>query len=235
MALVTLAAMFRDSANYLPRYFAQVAALRAALAERGDQLFLVWVWGDCIDATPQLLTGYLDTLDCEAVLRECHHGVKDYGHTQHPLRFRALAQVGNVLLSIIPADTDTLLYVESDLIWEPADLLALQTDTKQPAVALAFPMLLRADTAVFYDIWAYRIADRQFNTHWPYHRVLQDTDADLVELSGGGSCAVLRNGAWQAAQEIGFSTWDLWPGLVRSLRDSGHKSWLDRRVTVWHP
>jgi len=235
MAMITLAAMFRDSANYLPRYFAQVAALRDALAERGDTLFLAWVWGDCTDATPQLLTGYLDTLGHEAALWECHHGTKDYGHTQHPLRFRALARVANKVLDAVPPDTDALLYVESDLIWKPADLLALLADTQLPEVAIAFPMLLRADTAVFYDIWAYRIADRQFNARWPYQRALQDTDADLVELSGGGSCAALRAGAWQAAQKLGFSTWDLWPGLVRSLRDRGYKSWLDRRVTVWHP
>jgi hypothetical protein len=197
-------------------------------------LALAWVWGDCVDATEAALSAYLDGIGCEAVLREYSHGLSDYGHTQHPLRFRALAGVGNALLAAVPEDAGALLHVESDLIWQPADLLALLADIQQPSVALAFPMLMKHGTSTFYDIWAYRIGEKPFTLHWPYHAALVH-EGDMFVLSGAGSCAAVRHDALLAAKEIGFDAWDLWPGLVRALGRRGLTAWLDRRVTVWHP
>jgi len=235
MARIALGTAFRDSTPYLLDYFAQVTALRDTITARGDQLIPAWVWGDCCDATSQWLETYLDNLGCEAYLLEHTHGGKDYGHTQHPLRFQELAGVGNAVLSQVPPDVNVLLYVESDLLWRDADLLTLVDDLLQSDIALALPMVLRSDTSIFYDIWAYRIQERKFSPRWPYHPVLCESEPRFVELSGGGSAIAMTGETARLTQAIGFEAWDLWPGLLRALRVYGKRAWLDREVTIYHP
>lgn len=236
MAQVSLVSAFRDAAGYIPRYFAQAHALDRALAAQGDDLHLALVWGDSTDTTADDLSDGIDAhgFTLRASLMAHHHGVRPLGSIVSPLRFRCLAGLANVMLSLVDDSTDVLLYIESDLMWDAPTILALMADLSEPDVAVAFPMVMCKHTQRFYDIWAYRINERPFTANWPYHAALTQGQR-LVELSGAGSCAVMNRTAWRAARAVGFQAWDLWPGVVRDLRGQGIKSYLDTQLVVRHP
>jgi len=236
---VCLASCFRDSMEYIGRYFDQATALRDALAARGDSLHLALVYGDCVDDT----AAWLDAI-CkepasvrfkpgEITVTEHATGLPYFGQRQSPERFRVLAGVGNAVLANVPPDADVMVYAESDLIWEPEAALALIADLALPDVALAFPMVFIKGTTRFYDTWAYRVGEKPFNPFWPHHPAL--VGGGLVELTGAGSFAVVGQPALADLLRIGFPAWDCWPGLTRALAAEGWRSWVDTRVTVWHP
>ena len=232
---VALCSAFRDSEDYLARYFDQVAALRDTLAARGDNLHLALVYGDCEDATPDNIGRMIAETGLAATVVEHSHNQPDYGHTQNPERFKALAGVANAMLAAVPADSEALIYAESDLIWQPKAALELLADLERPEISLAFPMLMIKGKPQFYDIWAYRINHKLLNPWWPYHPALANGCGRYVELTGAGSFAAVRQPALAAMQRVGFGSWDLWPGVVRALAAEGFRSWLDTEVTVWHP
>jgi hypothetical protein len=231
---VCLCSAFRDSDEYLARYFGQAAALRDALAARGDALRLALVYGDCKDGTAGGLRRHVGNLGLAADVVEHSHGNPDRGHTQNPARFRALAGVATAMLRAAPEESDALVYAESDLIWTPDAILALLDDLERPEIALAFPMLMINQTRRFYDIWAYRVGNTLLNPYWPFHPALANGHR-YVELTGAGSCAAMLRPAFLAARRLGFPPWDCWPGLVRALAVEGFRSWVDTQVTVWHP
>lgn len=233
-----LTSSFRDSASipgYLDTYFRQAGALRDILQTRGDDLGLALVWGDCVDDTGAQLAQRMAQAGLDGYLRELSHGQKDRGHTQNPMRFKALAAVANAMLATVPEDADALLYAESDLLWAPEAALALLADLAIPNVSLAFPMVMIKGLAQFYDIWAYRIREKLFTPWWPYHLDLANGHGPLHELTGAGSFAVVSKAALPALRRNGFPEWDVWPGLVRALAADGYKSFLDTRVEVFHP
>ena len=235
MARITLASAFRDSVKYLPRYFAQIEDLRAGLEARGDTLNLALIYGDCVDHTAEALYYMAAPIGCVTNIAEHSHGGRNLGSVITPMRFKALAGVGNALLKLVPDEADALLYVESDLIWQAIDLLTLLDDLQTPEVSLAFPMVMAYNSRRFYDIWAYRVGNASFRPDWPYHKSLANGGPDLIELSGAGSCAAIRGDAVPTMKQIGFQAWGIWPELVKNLGQAGYRSWLDRRVTIWHP
>ena len=235
MARITLTSAFRDSVKYLPRYFAQIENLRAGLEARGDTLSLALIYGDCVDHTAEALYYMAAPIGCVTNIAEHSHGGRNLGSVITPMRFKALAGVGNALLKLVPDEADALLYVESDLIWQAIDLLTLLDDLQTPEVSLAFPMVMAYNSRRFYDIWAYRVGNASFRPDWPYHKSLANGGPDLIELSGAGSCAAIRGDAVPTMKQIGFQAWGIWPELVKNLGQAGYRSWLDRRVTIWHP
>jgi hypothetical protein len=236
VARITLTSAFRNSSDYLPRYFAQIEGLRAGLEGRGDTLDLALIYGDCVDHTAEALYYMAAASGCTAAIAEHSHGGRHLGSIITPMRLRALAGVGNAMLELVPDEADALLYVESDLIWTAADLLALLDDLQTPQVNLAFPMVMASGEHRFYDTWAYRIGATSFQRYWPYHKALADgVPGDLVELSGAGSCAAVRGDTVPTMKQIGFQAWGVWPDLVKTLGQAGYRAWLDPRVTIWHP
>lgn len=225
---VTLCSAFRNATPYLNRYLWQVDGLYEVLEVQGHQLRFVWGEGDSTDTTLESLRFKQEHVSWPITIVDCTHGGPIYGSIESWQRFKQLSHVGNVIWAAIPKDTDAVLYVESDLIWEPATLVKLlDALVIYPAVA---PMVMDSPPAgTFYDVWGFRRGEMRFTKRWPHHVDLVD-DTPL-QLDSAGSCMALR---WKLAQWLSFPE-DCFVGFCRLLYEQGGELWLDPTLTVHHP
>lgn len=224
--MIVLSSIFRDSTDYLDRYFEQVNTLR----EKLDEPFkLIIAEGDSTDGTyEQLVHRCQDYRLPAVVLREDHGGPK-FGSENHPQRWRQIAQVCNAVMRRVTEEKpDRFVYVESDLVW-PVDtiLVVLEDLDVYPAVA---PMSMHGPSGLFWDTWGHMRNGRQFEHEPPYHPYLGD--GRFVELNSAGSCFALRG---ELVPDVRFSPADCIRGVGRTIREAGGKLWLDRSVDVIHP
>jgi len=223
---VTLCSSFRNSCEYLQRYFAQIHALDTALHDRGHTLRFVWGEGDSTDDT--LKTLQAATYRFKAAITDCTHGGPAFGSIESQQRFQQLAYVGNQIWAAIPDDTDAVIYVESDLIWEPETMVGLlEMLTVYPAVA---PMILDSPPKVtYYDTWGSRCSGLRFTKRPPYHPDI--VAGQMLKLDSAGSCIALR---WKLAQWLHFPE-DCFVGFCRELHKQGGELWLDPSLICYHP
>ena len=223
---VTLCSAFRNSCGYLPRYLDQCHQLDALLHAQGHSLRFVWGEGDSTDQT--LKTLQAATYRFKAAIVDCTHGGQVYGSVESWARFKQLSHVGNVIWAAIPEDTDAVIYVESDLIWEPATLVKLlDALTVYPAVA---PMVMDSPPAeTYYDTWGSRCDGTRFVKRWPYHAALLGNQ--MLKMDSAGSCIAIR---WKLAQWLHFPD-DCFVGFCPELYAQGGELWLDPSLTVFHP
>ena len=233
---VVLGSAFRNATGYATRYFMQVAALRDELDRWGHPLRLALAEGDSQDNTLAVLDSLLAYHQLEGEVADCTHGGPLTNHVASPVRMAELARVGNAILGQLTDADDVLLYVESDLLWDVSAMLTLLGHVAAGRADIAVPLVLRAGTNTFYDIWAYRAAGKAFGLHWPYSPVLRGWHPGaLVTIETAGSCLAVNQAALRAARRIGFPAWDVWPGLCRALRGEGFRLLLDPAVRVEHP
>lgn len=234
---VVLASAFRDATPYLGRYADQVIGLNEALHSQGHKLYCLWGEGDSTDHTLTALRALRWRLNSTVV--DVTHGGKKYGSILNAQRFRQLAHVGNTIWAALPADADVVLWVESDLIWEPATLLALVEHTAvYPCVA---PMILDSPPSIpeelgepadsFYDIFAYQWRGIHFTKEPPYHPDLPAVER-MVRMDSVGSCLAMRG---RVAQGLYFPVNTVIAGLCWQIREKGESVWLDKTLTVFHP
>lgn len=229
---VTLCSAFRNASAFIGRYFEQMAKLRDRLGERGDCLYLVLAEGDSIDATWSDLFWVTDDFDCEVI--RVNHGGPDYGSVVNAERFANIAKVCNAIWERIPQDAGAVIFVESDLIWEPSTMLALLDRLpKYPAVAPRI-MLQREGfpDGYFYDTWAFRRNGKHFSGWLPWW----DDDEDRaygepVQLDSAGSCMAIRG---DLARQLCWPAEDVLVGLCRLIYERGGSVWLDPKASVIH-
>lgn len=191
----------------------------------------IWGEGDHIDHTRRVLDVASTFYDAEIVT--VNHGGPDHGSVVNADRFANLAKVWNEIWQRIPQDTDAVIFVESDLIWQPATMLALLDDIeKVPCVA---PMtILRREgwpPRFFYDNWGYWRNGTQIGTMPPYFADLLP-DTHLLELDCAGSCLVMRG---DIARHVYWPSEDVVRGVCRLIREQGGSVWLDPTQKVIHP
>ncbi len=217
---LTLASIFRDATDYIPRYFAQIKALRADADVR-----LVLAEGDSHDESYAMLKGLADSAD--TVIKVDHGGPK-FGSIDDPQRWAQIALVCNDLMRHVGAPGDAFVYVESDLLWGPATILGLVSDLDEvPAVApLSF---CEGNPERFYDVWGFVKDGERFDAHPPYH---PGVGKELTEIDSAGSCFATRP-EW--ASVIAWSPVDCIRGVGRSLREAGASLWVDPLLAVHHP
>jgi hypothetical protein len=223
-----LCSSFRNASSYIDHYFEQVEGLACLLAARGDRLALILGYGDCEDDTAERLWEAA-SFAVGALLVECNHGGPWFGPVVDAQRFKQLAFVANRVWRCVPAEADAVLWVESDLIWAPATLLALVDDLQ--AVPAAAPMVMDGPES-FYDVWAYRRCGRHFTKQPPYHPDLMAEASDLLPLESAGSCLAIRG---STARQLSFPEEDVFVGFCRKLYQIGDSVWLNRRAFVCHP
>lgn len=227
----------RDGMDYLQRYTEQLFRLQSTLAAYGHELRCVVTEGDSTDDTWPWLQGWAAETNgmMNVTVMKRDHGGEKYGSVNDANRWRNIARTWNAMYKehIWPADDDAVVYVEADLIWQPADIVRMlaQLGPQTPAIA---PMVYntRPDgTKIFYDIWGYRIEDVKFkNSPPPYHEALINAPPGLIKLSCAASCFVMLG---ELARVLEFSEEDAMPGA--SIYANGYSLWLDRRLEVWHP
>jgi hypothetical protein len=228
---VTLISCFRNATGYIERYFDQLTDLINELQDRGDWIYVIWGEGDSTDDTKAKLA-YNTVWSTDALIRDvdCTHGGADYGSVVNTERFRQLAHVGNCMWAHIPQDADAVVYVESDLIWEPEAILTL-IDRLQDYPAISPMVYLRRQgfgQNAFYDVWAGRKDGKHFSHYPPY---CDGFDPDKpFQVDSMGSCMAIRG---TLAKGL---IWDeqVFVGICRQLKEQGYGIWIDPTVAVYH-
>lgn len=214
---VVVASIFRNSMDYMDRYWDQVFSLRdkydlrCALTE-GDSTDgtkdFVWAWnGVCAD-------GYqFATVD---------HGGPHFGSVDHEPRWQQIAQVVRPTIQrALELEPEVVLYVESDLIWDTETMTQLIDRTAAAPGRTSAPMLLASDNPErFYDTWGYRLNGQQFRGMPPYWD--GDDMATHPKIDSCGNCFATNN-----LEEL--ASWDgHWPYPSRNMR-------LQTDLIVRHP
>lgn len=221
--MLIVGSIFRDSAEYVGRYFDQVNALRARMPVR-----LVLAEGDSTDGSYELIEERLKPGD---VLIRADHGGEKFPSIDHPQRWAQIAYVDNLLLDEVKVDDDDIfLYVESDLIWTPQTIVSLLKGLDIVS-AVAASCKRRG---LWYDHWgAVGVDGKRFTREAPYHRSLAHAPKGaLVPIHSMGSCIAIRGEIFN--QGVEFSEEDCIRGYCRSIRQ--HTAlWLDTGAEVIHP
>lgn len=221
---------FRSSTGYLARYFDQMAGLRRSLARRGDGLYLVLAEGDHADDTRAQLPDMLWNF-C-ATLISYDHGGPDHGSVVNAERFANLAKVWGRIWAAIPNDADAVLFVESDLIWAPATMLALIDHLREYPAMAPMVMLQREGYPPdsFFDVWAFRKGNLPFNHRPPYFSGWPSSVP--VQIDTAGSCIAFRG---DIACQLVWPPEDVVRGICRQVYELGGSVWLDPALAIVHP
>jgi len=232
---VVIASIFRDSASYLSSYVSQVAGLRDLLAQRGDRLTAVWGEGDSIDRTAVKLAEAARKASIDCALIDVAHGGAKFGSVDVEQRWRQISYCCNTVLDQIPTDADVVMYVESDLVWNAAQLLDLIDDVSQFGMDAIAPMSMAlGETPLrFYDTWGHRSGGVAFQPYAPFHEGLALNPHIALPLDSAGSCIVMRGEVARSARfdppEMGIV------GFGHDLNAKGYTMVLDPSTSVWHP
>lgn len=238
---VTLCSAFRNASSFIGRYFEQMAKLQERLDEREDELHLVLCEGDSMDNTWSCLYSFTDDFNCEVFRLD--HGGPAYGSVVNAERFANIAKVCNAIWERIPqacpvGDADAVIFVESDLIWQPATMLALLDDLEHVPAVSPMVMLEREGWPpnLFYDTWAFRRNGAHFTHNPPYvpltikgHTMMMDTG--LEQIDSAGSCMAIRG---PLARQLCWPAEDVFVGLCRRIYEMGGSVWLDPMQRVVH-
>lgn len=223
---VILCSAFRNSENYLDRYFEQVSTLERLLFLRGDSLSLVLGYGDCTDDTAALLFEHTSG-GIGARLIDVSHGGKEYGSVVDARRFKQAAGVCNKIWAHIPSDADVVIWCESDLTVCASTLIALIDRLKDyPAVA---PMVMETSTGGFYDVYAHRKDGVHFQKYEPYFDGWPTTE--MTKLTSAGSLLVMNA---ELARHLIWPEEDVIVGLCRGIYSLGASVWLDPNLKAVH-
>jgi hypothetical protein len=186
---VVIGSAFRGSVYYLPRYFGQVIRLREILKRQGHTLRLIAAEGDSVDRTRESLVRYADSHQLPIELLDTSHHGPWFGSTEAPSRLAALSKVGNAIFDAVKSSDDVLVYVESDLVWEPGVIVILieQAIRRDHEYDVFSPLVFAGQ--YFYDIWAFRKNGERFTPFPPYHPSL---NGGLTAVDSVGSCLVMQ-------------------------------------------
>lgn len=227
---VTVCSIFRNSMAYLDRYFDQIGALEETLGRRGDSLSLVWGEGDSTDDT----LAWLLSSPYEAKIVDCAHGGPAYTSVVDAQRFKQLAFVGNRVLANVPDDADAVVYIESDLIWEPQTIIELLNDIQWRDVVAPLimhkgnPGLYKGDGPFFYDRYAFIKDGIHFTNEPPYHEAI---DGNMTKMDSVGSVLAMNA---KIARNVRLPEEDVIVGFCRLIREQGGSIWLDPHLAVYH-
>lgn len=230
--IVAMASILRNAEGYLDRYLHQAERLREALAARGDTLVLRIAEGDSQDGTWARLTEAVRDTPGMAVFK-LDHGGPAFGSIDDPTRWANIARTWNRLLDRIKEDDfDALIYVEADLLWEPATMVRLLerlNDSTRP-VDIVAPMSMHV-AGFFYDTWGYRVAGQRFGPNPPYYAGLASLGpGELLRIDSAGSCQAMRD---VVARRCRLSEQDAMIG--HDVAAKGFGFWLDPGLAVFHP
>lgn len=227
---ITLISCFRNSESYLSRYMNQVADLVSGLSLRNDHIDLIWGEGDSTDRTLELLQAYV-RFGYPARIVDCTHGgTKDYQGVINEQRFKELGYVGRCMWAHIPADADVVIFVESDIIWQPETILHL-IDRLQDYLAVSPMIYLRRQgwaSHAFYDTWAGRKNGRHLEHYPPY---CEGFDPDEpFQVDSMGSCMAFRGDLARGLK------WDenVFVGISRQIYEHGGSLWIDPGLAIYH-
>lgn len=227
---VVMGSMWRDMGHVTRARFEQWYALGTALQKRGDYPVCVFVEGGSTDNTWSELNEFGGCGHVHTVCIQRDDGCPFFPSVDQPARWRHLAWLGNHTLEEVTDDCDIFFYVESDLMWDPADMLRLidqAAETQQAISAMNIHVSGR-----YYDTWGTRAQGRRFQQERPFHPVLEGWESGLVPVDSACGAIAMPG---QLAMKVRFQPEDCYVGLCRDIRSKGVGVWLDPTIEVIHP
>lgn len=223
---------FRNVCDRRVHQFMQQVADLITDSRRSD-ISLVAVYGDSKEDMPEILERQAQKLKVPMTLVRHDHGGPHYGSTENPARMRDLSGVANAGLDKVYALTlgnCQVLYVESDLLWDPHTILRLFEKLRLSRYADAIAPLVFAGEH-FYDVYAFRGLDgSRFAPFAPYHADLKIDE--LTEVSSVGSCFVMKGTLLRDTRIINDGALiGFWEAALRN----GHRVFVDSTERVEHP
>ena len=186
---VAIGSAFRNSAGeQVTTYLNQVAGLAHHLKPYST-LRVIAVEGDSADDTRAALASGAVARRLDLDLRTHNHGQRWFGSTEEGDRLAALSGVANEVFAGVRETDDALIYVESDLLWDPFTITSLMDAAvhRRDGFDVVSPLVFAGSR--FYDIWGFRKDGDRFSPLPPYHAGL---DGGITEIDSAGSCLVMR-------------------------------------------
>lgn len=234
---ICVTSIVRNGMGYLDRYVAQVEALAREVEGRGAAFSLVMAEGDSTDGTDVWLNEYAKRAPFAVTVYHFPHGGPVFGSVNDKARWANIARTWNALYGQLGGGhvkpDDAVIYIEADLIWEPATMLALLAHVPGGRDAVSPMCFSSAHPTWFYDTWGHRgmAGDHFRNLPPPYHPSLEGWQpGTLVQISSAGSCMVMRG---VVALRCHFSPTDAMLG--HDIYRKGYELWLDPGQKVMHP
>ena len=228
---LSLYSIFRDSTSYLQRYFEQIKSLTPYF----DRVQLTWLEGDSEDDT----WNWLKSEKAQCDYGNLYRTTQDTGvyvdlikldtlgpywpSVNNSLRWRQLEAVWNACIQD-KYDTEVVVCVESDLIWEAQDLLDTVALVRDGVCDVAYPSIFLNNTQRWWDTNGFSRNGQKFTNEHPY---IPGTPVDdLVEVDTGGGMIACSNIAfeyanWQDTCVLNFPDWTT--------------RLLNRRTVIYHP
>lgn len=240
---IAIVSAFRNSSSRLLRYFLQVEALMLHGRKTNPDLNVrvIAVEGDSTDKTKYELKNAkrIFNLGFDVKLVVHNHGKREFSSTEDADRMEALTGVMKSGLSAVDSSRDdVVLYVESDLIWNPHQVGSLiDMALRQEAGFDVFSPMVWAgkDTQnrpIFYDIWGFRKQNgERFSPFFPYF----DSHIGfikLAEVSSVGSCLAFRSEIAEKVEVSGSNGLVSW---CESARNQGYRIAVAPQFYLEHP
>lgn len=228
--MVAVISFFRNSESrgQLSRFLAQVAELQRGLKDDGYNMRLIAVEGDSVDDTKAKLVERCSRARIPLTLVDGSHGLREFGSTEEPDRLEALSQLGNKGLSEVDVHDDSVVYVESDLLWSPTTIRALHRQLKH-GVDIISPLVFAGEH--FYDVFCYRnLQGARFSPFPPYSDAL--VGRQVAAVGSVGSCLVMKADVARTCRIPGA---EVLIGFCRVAREKGFNIFVDARERIYHP
>jgi hypothetical protein len=219
--------MFRESTGYLNRYFAQIKELDDRLHASGGRLRVVAIENDSLDETQFRLLSNLPRWPGSRLLT-AHDDCPFWPSTDRPERWRHIAWLCNQLLDEVKDSDDVVLYVESDLIWEPKEIKTL-VDLVPHVGALTVPNYSKERGGDYYDTWGSRRNGIRFTRRAPYTTEFREKPMLPVD-----SCASILAVRGEIARRTRFTEDEGFVGWSKQVREE-IKLFMLTELAVVHP
>jgi hypothetical protein len=230
MMNIVVGSLFRDTLRpKIKFYFEQVRSF-IRLVSRSDTVRVLAVEGDSkVDISYDIRALGARAQVATHVIK-CNHGQPNFGSTENPIRLAALSKVANALFSNITETDDVLIYVESDLIWDPRTFATLATIAYQRIdnFDIVAPLIFAGKH--FYDTWAFRKNGERFGPFLPYHSELK-LDR-ITEVDSVGSCLAMRS---EVARSVRIKNDYALVGFCEEARNKGYRIGAHANLRVRHP
>jgi GT2 family glycosyltransferase len=230
---IAFGGIWRDSAGgQVARYFSQVAAFRTHLT--GDHYVrVIAVEGDSKDDTWGDLERTAARLQIPLELIKCDHGKPNYGSSELPDRLEGCQMVMHCVYDHVKPDDEIVVFVETDLIWDPHTIGTLVDviDRRETDVVAPFVMV----GPNFYDIWAYRKDGERFGPFPPYHKDLKPTG--MTDVDSVGSCVICHGEVARTCRVAPDAPWDrsCLVGFCDTARSKGYRVSVMPEWKIRHP
>lgn len=238
---IVIVSAFRNMSGRVHRYMSQVHELQIH-AEKDSPYHVIRVsaiTGDNTDNTEEELVSVAKLFDVPITVTHYETNKPLYPSIEHAERLDALTDVMVGMMGSVNTQAskskkmlvdDVVLYIESDLLWEPHQVGSIidMAYRREQGFDIIAPMIFAGD--LFYDTFVFRKDGARFSPHRPYtHDV---SPSGITEVDSVGSCLAFRAELAKKVTPIGREGLISW---CNGARSQGYRVGVAANFRVNHP